>query len=256
MKYFDSHVHLNSPQFEGRVDELWTAAREAGVHRATVIGYDLPTSRKAVEIASRHDNLFATVGISPHEYENAPEGYLDEIESLASHDKVVAIGEAGLEYHYPVGDETFQWNHFRPHIDLANRLGKTLVIHLRDGDSHFLRILDNHPPKRAILHCFTASLDVMQAAVDRGYGVSFSGIVTFKKAVEIHEAARQVPLENLLIETDAPYLAPVPFRGKTCEPHMVVHTASHIAALRGIPVDDIAIHSYRNACRLFDLSEE
>lgn len=253
MKLFDSHVHLNSPHFDGRSDLVWQAAQEAGVARAAVIGYDLETSRKAVDIASRHESLYASVGVSPHEYDAAPDGYINVIAQLAAHPRVVAIGEAGLEYHYPVGDETMQWSHFREHIDLANRLDKTLVIHLRDGNEHFLRILDEHPPTRAILHCFTASLDVMHKSVEMGYAISFSGIVTFKKATDIHEAAKACPLEHILIETDAPYLAPVPFRGKSCEPSMISHTAEFIAQLRDVPVEKIAEHTWNNACRMFGL---
>lgn len=256
MQLFDSHLHLNHPDFEGRVDEVWQAAQEAHVAQAVVIGYDLASSQAAIRIAENHDSLWATVGVSPHEIAQAPEDYIEQLEALAGHPKVCAIGEAGLEYHYPVGPAQMQIREFNRQTQLANRLGKAIVIHLRDADEDFLRVLDECPPDRAIMHCFTASMPVMQAAVDRGYMVSFSGIVTFKKAQDIQQAAEAVPQDNLLIETDSPYLAPVPFRGKPCEPKMIVHTAEKVAQLRNTPLEDIAAVTRANAHRIFQLDHD
>lgn len=253
MKLFDSHLHLNSPQFDGRVDEVWAEAQQAGVTRAVVIGYDLETSRKAVEISQQHQNLFSAVGVSPHDICKAPGDYLKQIKEIACQEQVVAIGEAGLEYHYDVGPKEEQIEGFLNQIRLANQLSKPIVIHLRDADDDFIQIMKDEPPDSAILHCFTASMRLMEAAVERGYYVSFSGIVTFKKAVEIQEAAAAVPDEYLLIETDSPYLAPTPFRGKQCEPKMIVHTAEKVAQLRNQTMEEIAGFTYKNANSVFRL---
>ena len=253
MKLFDSHLHLNSPQFVGRVSECWMEAQQAGVSRAVVIGYDIETSIKAIKIADKQKALYASVGVSPHDICKAPKGYLDTLRDLASHDKVVAIGEAGLEYHYPVGPKEQQIEGFKEQIDLANQLNKPIVIHLRDADDDFMKIMNEEPPSSAILHCFTASIHLMEAAVARGYFVSFSGIVTFKKAVVIQQAAAAVPNENLLIETDSPYLAPIPHRGKQCEPKMIVHTAEKVADLRQQSLEEAAQITYQNACKVFNL---
>ncbi|MDP8244269.1 MAG: TatD family hydrolase [Candidatus Hinthialibacter antarcticus] len=253
MPLFDSHLHLNSPQFDGRVDETWAEAQQADVTRAVVIGYDLETSKKAIEIAEQHKYLYAAVGVSPHDICKTPKGYIDQIRDFAAHEKVVAIGEAGLEYHYPVGPKEEQIEGFKQQIQLANELNKPIVIHLRDADDDFIQIMNEEPPNSAILHCFTATMRLMEAAVDKGYFVSFSGIVTFKKAVEIQQAAAAVPNESLLIETDAPYLAPTPHRGKQCEPKMVIHTAEKIAQLRHKTLEDISELTYQNACKVFCL---
>jgi TatD DNase family protein len=253
MPIFDSHTHLNHPDFAGREDELWREAQEAGVTAAVVIGYDLESSRKALEIAERHPGLYASVGVSPHDYAKAPEGYLQELETLAQHPRVVAIGEAGLEYYYPASPKEFQREHFVRQIELANRLRKTLVVHLRDADEDFLQIMQAAQPHRMILHCFTASIPLMEQAVRNGHYISFSGIVTFKSAQNVQEAAAQVPPERLLIETDAPYLAPVPHRGKPCRPGMIVDTARFVAGLRGEDFDAFCAQTCRNAGRAFGL---
>ncbi|MBZ0257493.1 TatD family hydrolase, partial [bacterium] len=153
MELFDSHLHLNSPQFDGRVDEAWSEAQQAGVTRAVVIGYDLETSRKAIEISQQHPNLYATVGVSPHDICKTQSDYLSKIKEMASHKKVVAIGEAGLEYHYDVGPKEAQIQGFLEQIRLANELSKPIVIHLRDADDDFIQIMKDEPPISAILHC-------------------------------------------------------------------------------------------------------
>lgn len=251
--FFDSHCHLNAPEFEGNEESIWRNAYAAGVTRAAVVGYSVETSRKALELAERLDGIAAAVGVAPHEYAKEGDGYIETLRELAAHPKAAAIGEAGLEYHYPVGTPEFQMEHFSLQIDLANELDKPLVIHLRDADADFLRILEDNPPRRAILHCFTAGRNVMEAAAERGYSISFSGIVTFKNAKDIQAAAAEVPGDRLLIETDAPYLAPLPFRGKRCEPAMLTHTAAKVAELRGAGIAEIAAATTRNAIAAFGL---
>ncbi len=254
-EFFDSHMHLNHPDFAGQEEEIWQRAQSAGVTHAIVIGFNLESSHRAITLAEQLPGLYVAVGVSPHDVAETPEEYLTELEEMASHPKVAAIGETGLEYHYPVGPREMQIEHFLKQAELARRVSKTLVIHLRDADDDFLDILEKTPPASAILHCFTASERVMNKAVELGYHVSFSGILTFKKAQDLQTLAAKVPSEQVLIETDAPYLAPVPFRGKVCEPAMVVETAKKIAEVRGVSVEEIASLTRQNAGRAFALSE-
>jgi len=248
---FDSHHHINDPILMNREESVWREAVHAGVARGVVVGYDLDSSRRAVEQAQRHPGLFAAVGVSPHAAAKAPKGYIEELRDLAAHPKVCAIGEAGLEYHYPAGPHEMQIERLSEQLHLANELGKILIIHLREADEDFLRILNSDPPNAAILHCFTASQAVMEKAVGLGYFISFSGILTFKNAKEIQWIAHLVPEDNLLIETDAPYLAPIPYRGQTCEPKMLVETAKKLAEIRGETFEKIGELTFRNACRAF-----
>lgn len=253
MRLFDSHLHLNHPAFQGREESAWSEAQAAGVSEGVVIGYDLESSRRAIELADQLPGLYVSIGVSPHEILAAPTGYLEELERLAGHPRVVAIGECGLEYHYPAGPKETQIEHFIRQIELANRLNKAVVIHLREADEDFLKILEARPPGSAILHCFTASREVMEAAVARGYCVSFSGIVTFKNARDVQAIASVVPGPNLLIETDAPYLAPVPSRGKLCEPAMLPATLRRLADLRDTRAETLAEQTRENARRVFQI---
>lgn len=248
---FDSHIHLNHPDFEGQTDQLWNEARQVQIRRALVVGYDLASSRRAIELAERLPGLYASVGVSPHDVMKVSEGYPADIESMAAHPKVVAIGECGLEYFYPVGPREKQIEHFSIQIELARRLDKPVVIHLRDADEDFLRILNTRPPHSAILHCFTASEQVMRKAIELGFYISFSGIVTFKKSNEVKEIASKVPLEHLLVETDAPYLAPAPYRGKQCEPRMIVETCKALAEIKAVDYETLIVATSENAKKVF-----
>lgn len=254
MHWFDTHCHFNHPDFLGKENEAWKRAQDAGVKHTVIIGYDLQSSRCAVELVDELDDVYAAVGVSPHEILNAPDGYIDDLREQAKHPKVVAIGEAGLEYHYPVGKHDVQQREFMKQARLADELDKTLVIHLRDGDDDFLRLWDEAPPKNAILHCFTASEAVMEKAVSLGHYISFSGILTFKKSSDLHNIAPKIPRENILIETDAPYLAPTPFRGKPCEPAMVIHTGAYLGTLRDWTEEETAKITFNNAMNAFQLN--
>ena len=252
---FDSHFHLNHPDFLGEEETVWNAAREAGIREGMIIGYDLESSRRAIDLVNRFPGLYASVGVSPHDILAAPSDHIEQLQVLSTHPKVVAIGECGLEYHYPAGPKDVQIHHFLLQSQLAHQLGKTLVIHLREADDDFLHILDSSPPTSAILHCFTATPRVMERSIRQGYFISFSGILTFKNAKDLHALLPQVPDRNLLVETDAPYLAPIPYRGKRCEPKMIVETVRKIADLRGTDEKTIARLTLENARRAFGISE-
>lgn len=254
MEFFDSHCHLNHPDFHEDHADIWRQSQKQGVTECVVIGFDLASSRNALQLAETHQGLHASIGVSPHDIQAAPKDYLHQLRQLAEHPSCVAIGESGLEYNYDVGPKALQHQFFKEQIQLANECGKPLVIHLRDADEDFLHIIHEIPPKAAILHCFTASETVMQTAVDRGYYISFSGIATFKNAKEIHRLVPQIPDHSLLIETDSPYLAPVPYRGKRCEPWMVTETAKKMAEMRETSFESIAEITRKNARRVFQFT--
>ncbi len=255
MKLFDSHLHLNHEKFHNQEAEIWRSANQAGVNQAVVVGYDLQSSQRAIELAENLPGLYASVGVSPHDILEAPSDYCKQLESLARHPSVVAIGESGLEYHYPAGPKEVQIEHFLKQSKLARDLGKILIIHLREADIDFLNILHTEPPQAAILHCFTASTEVMEKSVELGYYISFSGILTFKNAKDLHVMAPKVPASNLLIETDSPYLAPIPYRGKMCEPKMIVETAKKLADLRDEELEHITEQTCINAQRAFQIND-
>ncbi len=248
--YFDSHCHVHDERMPGGPDGAVAAAREAGVGAMVTVGCDRATSLAAIEVAGRHDDVWATVGLHPHE---ASFG-VDTIADLFAAPGVVAVGEAGLDYYYDHSPRDAQREAFAAQIQLAHELGLPLVIHTRDAWDDTFDILDAEgTPERTIFHCFTGGPDDARRCLDRDAYVSFSGIVTFRSATEVQAAAELVPLDRLLVETDAPYLAPVPHRGKRNQPAWVTHTARFIADLRSVSATEIARATWRNGEQAFDL---
>jgi TatD DNase family protein len=247
----DSHCHLDFPEFEGKLDEIREEMQTNGVTHALCISVELAGFPKVLALAERHDNFFASVGVHPdHEGEPVDAARLVE---LARHPRVVAIGETGLDYHRLSGDLEWQRERFRAHIRAARKSGKPLVIHTRDAAEDTLRIMREEGAGEigGVMHCFTETQEVADAALALGFHISFSGIVTFKNAVQLKEVARAIPLERMLVETDAPYLAPVPHRGKTNRPGLVRHVAEEVARLRGVTLEAVADATSRNFFRLF-----
>jgi TatD DNase family protein len=247
----DSHCHLDFPEFEGKLGEVREEMRANGVTHALCISVELPKFPKVLALAEAHENFFASVGVHPdHEAEVVETGRLVE---LAAHPKVVAVGETGLDYHRLSGDLEWQRERFRTHIRAARKCRKPLVIHTRDAAEDTLRIMREEGASEVggVMHCFTETQEVADGALALGFHISFSGIVTFKNATQLKEVARRVPLERLLVETDSPYLAPVPHRGKTNRPGLVRHVAEEVARLRGIAFEDLAEATSRNFFRLF-----
>jgi TatD DNase family protein len=247
----DSHCHLDFPEFEGKLGEVREEMRANGVTHALCISVELPKFPKVLALAEAHENFFASVGVHPdHEAEVVETGRLVE---LAAHPKVVAVGETGLDYHRLSGDLEWQRERFRTHIRAARKCRKPLVIHTRDAAEDTLRIMREEGAGEVggVMHCFTETQEVADGALALGFHISFSGIVTFKNATQLKEVARRVPLERLLVETDSPYLAPVPHRGKTNRPGLVRHVAEEVARLRGIAFEDLAEATTRNFFRLF-----
>jgi TatD DNase family protein len=248
----DSHCHLDFPDFQDRLPQVLDRMAEAGVGAALCISVTLEEFPRVLALAESHANLFASVGVHP-DYPDA--GTVDEeaLVRLAAHPRVVAIGETGLDYYRLKGDLEWQRERFRTHVRAARRARKPLVVHTRAAAEDTLRILreEGADAVGGVMHCFTETLDVARAAVDLGFAISFSGIVTFRNAETLREVARALPLDALLVETDAPYLAPVPYRGKTNEPAFVRQVAEGVAAARGEPVAVIEEATTRNFGRVF-----
>jgi TatD DNase family protein len=248
----DSHCHLDFPDFDGKLDSVREEMRDLGVTHALCISVSLETLSKVVGLAETYDNFYASVGIHPeHDSDGAIE--TDQLVELAGHPRVVAVGETGLDYYRSTGDLEWQRRRFRIHIQAARRSGKPLVIHTRDSAEDTLQIMREEGAGEVggVMHCFTETHEVAAAAVDMGFLISFSGIVTFKNAVALKEVARGVPLESLLVETDAPFLAPVPHRGKVNRPAWVRYVAEEVARLRGMRVEALALATTANFRRVF-----
>ena len=247
----DSHCHLNFPDLAQRLPEVLANMAEAGVDKAIAISVSRQSFEEVHAIAQNHPNIYATVGIHPDDPE-AEEFSLEELLERAARPKVVAIGETGLDYHWCKGDLAWQHQRFILHIEAANRSGLPLVVHTRDAAEDTMRLLREHQAHAGVIHCFTEDVNTAKLALDLGFYISFSGIVTFKNATAIQEAARSVPLDRMLVETDSPYLAPVPKRGKPNEPAYVRHTAAFVAQLRGDSLENIAQATTANCLRLFN----
>ena len=247
----DSHCHLNFPDLAQRLPEVLANMAEAGVDKAIAISVSRQSFEEVHAIAQNHPNIYATVGIHPDDPETK-EFSLEELLERAARPKVVAIGETGLDYYWCKGDLAWQHQRFALHIEAANRSGLPLVVHTRDAAEDTMRLLREHQAHAGVIHCFTEDVHAAKLALDLGFYISFSGIVTFKNATAIQEAARYVPLDRLLVETDSPYLAPVPKRGKPNEPAYVRHTAAFVAQLRGDSLENIAQATTANCLRLFN----
>jgi TatD DNase family protein len=249
----DTHCHLEMPQFAKDREEVLARAREAGVETLITIGSDMMNSAEALAIAEGHESIYCAVGVHPHDAKDFTEKDLEQLEKWSGHSKVVAIGETGLDYHYDHSPRDVQQEVFRSHLALAADKDLPAIIHSREADEDTLRILRESGISRGVMHCFSGNMEMAEAAMEMGLYISIAGPVTFKKADALKEVARAVPDDYLLVETDAPYLAPVPLRGKRNEPAYIVHTAGEIARLRGITLEDVARMTSLNARRLFGL---
>jgi TatD DNase family protein len=250
----DSHCHLDFPDFESEIDDIVARARTAGVGRMITISTRVRQFEKIRALVERFDDVYGSIGthcLHAHEEDDIP---LETILEIAEHPKVVAIGEAGLDYHYDYSPRDIQARGFRKHIAAARKTGLPLVIHARQADEDIAAILEEEMGKgafSAVLHCFSSGADLARRGLALGFYVSFSGILTFKTAEEIRDIARFVPHDRLLVETDAPYLAPMPFRGKRNEPAYVVNTAKVLAGTIGVGESEIADITTANTFRLF-----
>jgi TatD DNase family protein len=248
----DSHCHLNFEPLQTQVAQVLDNARQAGVGYMLCVGVTIEAFPEVRALAQAHANVFASVGVHPNEREGS-EPTAGELVTLARDNRVVAIGETGLDYYRCEGDLGWQQERFRTHIAAAKQSGKPLIIHTRESAADTLRLMreESAGEARGVMHCFTESWEVAKAALDMDFYISFSGIVTFKSAEALRDVARRVPAERLLIETDAPYLAPVPYRGKTNEPSYVKYVADCVAEVRGVESGTIAEQTTANFFELF-----
>mgnify|MGYP000306593840 CR=1 FL=1 len=259
MMLIDSHCHL---EYEGLVEEqgeVLTRARDAGVEGFLNISTKQAEWDQVVATAAREPDVWASVGIHPHNADGHADLARASLLEATRHPKVVGIGETGLDYYYDKSDRQTQQALFRMHIDVARETGLPLIIHTRDAEDDTAAILEDEMGKGAypaLIHCFTASAQFGQRVLDLGLSISLSGIVTFKNAKDLQEVAKSVPADRLLVETDSPFLAPVPHRGKTCEPAYVANTAQFVADLRGIGIEDLAAQTTRNFHELFSKTRE
>lgn len=248
----DSHCHLNFPELASNMEAVRAAMLENQVGHALLISVTLEKFPEVLALAEKYPNFFATVGVHP-DYEDEPPFDESTLVSLAKHPKVIGIGETGLDYFRLTGDLEWQRNRFRTHIRAAIQADLPLVIHTRSAAEDTLRIMleENAQAVGGVMHCFTESYDVAMQAIEMGFYISFSGIVTFKNAAALKEVAQQVPLNRILVETDSPYLAPIPFRGKVNQPAYVKHVAEELARLRDIPLEVLMEASTNNFFSLF-----
>ncbi len=255
MKLVDTHCHLDFPELARSLDEILSRAEKAGVDKMVTICTRVRRFDVIRQIAEQHDNVFCSVGTHPHYANDEQDVAAKEIIALASHPKVVAIGEAGLDYHYDNAPRDVQREVFRRHIEVARQTGLPLVIHTREADDDMIAILRQEMQKGmfpALVHCFTSGRRLAETALELGLYISMSGVLTFKNSAQIQEIAKDIPLDRLLVETDAPFLAPVPRRGKTNEPALVVHTAQRLADIKDVSLSELARATTGNFFKLFE----
>ncbi|MEM7169447.1 MAG: TatD family hydrolase [Pseudomonadota bacterium] len=250
----DSHCHLDYLEKENDLDEIVGRAERAGVGTMVTICTKLSEFERIKGIAQSYDRVFCSVGVHPHEAAEEGQETSDRLIELTRHDKVVGIGETGLDYYYEHSPRQAQRISFLAHIDAARQTGLPLIVHSRDAEDDSLSILQSEHEKApfpAVIHCFTGSAQLARACLDMGFSISLAGVVTFKSAQALRDVALEIPSDRLLVETDSPYLAPVPKRGKTNEPANVIHTAQFLAELRGVPLEDLAGQTSDNFFNLF-----
>ena len=258
--FIDSHCHLDFPEFQSRLPEVLANMKSSHVSHALCVSVDIPDFPNVLKLAQENDNLYASVGVHP-DYEDMPEPSVDFLVDTASaHSKIVAIGETGLDY-YRMGDrsyESMEWQRqrFRTHIRAALKAKKPLIIHTRSASIDTIQIMKDEGADGigGVMHCFTESYDVAKQAMDLGFYISFSGIVTFKSAKELQDTCKRIPMDRMLIETDSPYLAPIPYRGKTNEPAWVSKVGEFVAELKGVPLKTLAEETSKNFYQCFQIN--
>ena len=248
---FDTHAHLDQPEFDADRVEVIERARRAGVETMLTICTRLDEFEGVRTIAEADDDIWCSVGVHPHEAKDHPDLVAQDLVVLTEHAKVIGIGETGLDFHYDLSPRDIQERVFRTHVATSRETGLPLIIHAREADDEVARILDEERPPPGVMHCFSSGRTLAEAALAFGFYISISGIVTFRNAEQLRAIVRDLPLDRLLVETDAPYLAPVPYRGRRNEPAFVAATAAAVASLKGVEPQHLAELTSTNFFRLF-----
>ncbi len=251
---FDSHAHYDDDAFAENREDVISRIHQNGVCGVVNIGCDLKSSQFSMMLSEKYDWFYASVGIHPGNAEEFDKDTLTELESLLNHPKVVAIGEIGLDYHYSSENKKIQKDIFYMQMELAQKKGLPVILHIREATADMFEIIRQFPAN-GVVHCFSGSAETAKELVKMGYYIGFTGVVTFSNAQKIKKAVLEVPLNRLLLETDAPYMAPVPFRGKPCTSDLIQYTAAEIARLKGVAVQEVINHARQNTCKLFGISE-
>jgi TatD DNase family protein len=249
----DSHAHLEMKEFDHDRDEVIGRAGRAGVDYIVTVGTNLDLSRKAVALAGHHENIYATIGIHPHDAGKIGNNTYDELKKLAGGKKIVAYGEIGLDFFRNITPQKQQIERFSEQLQLAKELHLPVIIHDRDAHDQSLEMVKASGIRQGVFHCFSGDYAMARKCLDLGFYLSVPGVVTFDKAITIQNVVRQVPLSSLLLETDCPYLTPVPYRGKRNEPAYIVRTAKKVAEIKGLPWEEVAAIAARNTLSLFHI---
>jgi len=253
MRMIDVHGHITRDCFDD-VDEVLKRAKDAGVNQMICSAFNLSSSQEAVSLSNKFDCVYANVGFHPENTDEIDDSSWEELQNLAKEAKVVAVGEIGLDYHREGFDKILQQEYFIKQIKLANSLKKPIVVHSRDSMGDTIEILKKYPPvKESLIHCFSGSDESAKILLDLGFSFSIGGVVTFKNAKSLPDVVKFLPIEKILLETDCPYMSPVPFRGQRNEPKNVVYVADEIARLKGLRIEDVAQKTTENARRLFNI---
>lgn len=251
MRYIDSHAHYDDERFDEDRDELLSSLYNKGVERIITVGCRIEQCINAIELTKKHSHVYAAVGIHPEDCDTAPKNYLEQLKQWAKLDKVVAIGEIGLDYHYDGFDRAKQIKLFDEQLALAKRLDMPVIIHSRDATADTIEIIKKYAPLKGVMHCFSGSAETAKQVLLYGLHISFTGVLTFKSARKAAEALSVIPMERLLLETDCPYMAPEPFRGQRCDSSMIVKVIDRISELKGISPEGVAQITMENTLRLF-----
>ena len=249
MTFIDTHAHIYNDDYTNRIDDLIKEANAKGVEKIISVGVNLATSEECVKLAEKYTCVYATCGFHPHEAAKAPKRYLYELEQFYEHPKVVAVGEIGLDYYYNFSDQKDQKRVYHDQLEMASCLELPVVVHCRNADNDILKGIQESEYESGVIHCFASDLKFANSIIEIGFHISFTGMITFVK--ELESVVREIPLEKMMLETDSPYLSPIPHRGKQNEPSRVIHIAEKIAELKEISLDDVAKSTTETAHNLF-----
>lgn len=249
----DTHCHLFFEELKKDLEGVLSRASELGVTKFICVGTNVEDSKESYDLALNYENIFSTAGVHPHDSEEVPKDYLDQIKGLLNNQKVVALGEIGLDYYRNISDRKIQKKIFREQLELAQEINKPIVFHNRESDDDILKILSEYPDVVGVSHCFSSSYEVAKKLIDMGFYISFSGNLTFKNS-HLPDVAKKLPINSLLVETDSPFLSPVPYRGKTNEPGRTRFVADYLAQLHNLTINEVADVTTENAKAIFNFS--